>query len=252
MSLSPILVARPYSTQNSIVAKRHRHAQGLVVGISLGLMTFELDIERWAVPSGHAVWIPPGESHGGSSSTSVRGWNIYVDSEVSMPSQPKVIRASNLLQEAALRALEWPSGPTTPSQERVALVLLDEVRDTSVEARHRVPIPTDTGLAAIASAILADPADARSLSQWATKIQVSPRTVSRKFMSETGMTFTSWRQHARLVHSIDALGRGLPITSVAYDTGFSTASAYIALFRQKFGETPAQFRQRLESSGQQA
>lgn len=248
MPLPPLLVAQPYSAHIPIEAEQHCHSHGLVVGISLGLMTFDFAVERWTVPSGHAVWIPPGEAHGGSSSTGVRGWSLYVDSDVSMPLQPKVIRVSSLLQEAAARALEWPEGPTTASQERIALVVFDEVRETPVEGRNRVPMPNDAGLAAIANAILADPADPRSLAQWASKIQVSPRTVGRKFLSETGMTFTSWRQHARLIRSIDALGRGLPITSVAYDAGFATASAYIALFRRTFGETPAQFRQRLESS----
>jgi AraC-like DNA-binding protein len=34
------------------------------------------------------------------------------------------------------------------------------------------------------------------------------------------------------------------VTTIALDLGYSTASAFISLFRRTFGETPATYRQR--------
>ena len=41
------------------------------------------------------------------------------------------------------------------------------------------------------------------------------------------------------------LAAGASVTAVALDLGYATASAFIALFRRTFGETPASYRQRL-------
>jgi AraC-like DNA-binding protein len=99
----------------------------------------------------------------------------------------------------------------------------------------------------IARALIADPADARDLEAWARWAAVSSRTLSRRFVSETGFSFTAWRQRARLMRSLEMLAAGAPVTNIALDLGYSTASAFIGLFRRTFGETPAAYRMRLGS-----
>jgi AraC family transcriptional regulator len=54
-------------------------------------------------------------------------------------------------------------------------------------------------------------------------------------------------------HRIDAAQRMLKtedsIKAVAYATGFSSPSSFCYAFRQATGETPRQFRQRLQAAG---
>lgn len=74
---------------------------------------------------------------------------------------------------------------------------------------------------------------------------MSSRTLSRRFVLETGFNFTAWRQRARMMRSLEMLAAGVPVTAIALDLGYSTASAFIGLFRRTFGETPASYRARL-------
>jgi AraC-like DNA-binding protein len=85
----------------------------------------------------------------------------------------------------------------------------------------------------------------RDLERWAPWASVSTRTLSRRFVSETGFNFTAWRQRARLMRSLEMLAAGAPVTAVALDLGYSTSSAFIGLFKRTFGETPSAYRQRL-------
>ncbi|VEI64864.1 HTH-type transcriptional repressor of iron proteins A [Serratia fonticola] len=67
---------------------------------------------------------------------------------------------------------------------------------------------------------------------------LKPRTLSRRFMQETGMSFSRWRQQARVIRSLEALSAGMPVANVANECGYDNVSAYIAAFRQRFGITP--------------
>jgi AraC-like DNA-binding protein len=97
----------------------------------------------------------------------------------------------------------------------------------------------------VAQALIDDPADPRDLETWAAWAAVSSRTLSRRFVTETGFSFTAWRQRARLLRSLEMLAAGQPVSTIALDLGYATASAFIGLFRRVFNETPAAYRQRL-------
>ncbi len=108
-----------------------------------------------------------------------------------------------------------------------------------------LPLPSDERLVRIAQEYLKDPSSERDLEGWARWGAVSERTLSRRFVSETGFTFTAWRQRARLLRSLEVLATGSAVTNVAADLGYSTTSAFIGLFRKTFGETPATYRARM-------
>ena len=55
---------------------------------------------------------------------------------------------------------------------------------------------------------------ARCLEAWASWGHVSVRTITRRFILETGLTFTEWRQQANLLRALEMLAEGLPITTI--------------------------------------
>jgi AraC-like DNA-binding protein len=61
------------------------------------------------------------------------------------------------------------------------------------------------------------------------------------FMRETGCSFAQWRRQARLLHSLELLARGEKIIDVAYGSGYTSQSAFTAMFREHFGITPSDF-----------
>ena len=88
---------------------------------------------------------------------------------------------------------------------------------------------------------ISDLADNRRLEEWAADAGASARTVTRLFPQETGFSFTEWRQQARLMRALELLSAGQPVTAIAFELGYETVSAFIALFRRHFGVTPARY-----------
>lgn len=235
------------------VSQPHSHARGQLFGATRGLLTVGVADAVWLVPSSHAVWLPPHLQHWASSHGPFEGWGAYVVEPLcaTLPAAACTVRLSGLLREAVRRAAAWPlerHAPLRPDQGRVLDVILDEIRALPPEPLS-VPMPRDARLLRIAQALVADPASPRDLEQWAAWGALSARTLSRRFVLETGLTFSAWRQRARLMRALELLATGQPVGSVALDLGYATASAFIAAFRQSLGSTPSAFQQRLVGPG---
>ena len=105
-----------------------------------------------------------------------------------------------------------------------------------------VSLPTDRRAMRVAETILAAPGSGEALDDIATKCGASLRTIQRKFLNETGMPLSEWRQVARLMAAAALLLDGSSVTDAALEAGYSGVSAFIHAFRCKFGQTPSSFR----------
>jgi AraC-like DNA-binding protein len=233
----------------------HAHARGQLVSADRGLLSVDTGAFRSIVPAAYVVWLPPGLAHAVQSHGPFEGWSAYIDPAVcgSLPAQPGVFHASALLRAAIHRLAAWTSGPWTPRQARLAAVVLDELA-AMTPAPLTLPLPRDARLRRIAQALSDDPGCERRSDQWARWAGLSPRTLSRRFAQETGMSFTAWRTCLRVLCALPWLAEGAPVKRVAWDLGYSSVSAFIAAFRQVMGTTPAAYRRticRAEGSGDQ-
>jgi AraC-like DNA-binding protein len=70
---------------------------------------------------------------------------------------------------------------------------------------------------------------------------MSTRTLYRRFLKETGITFARWQQQARLLDAIRRLAEGASVTATALDLGYESTSAFSAMFRRSLGQTPRAF-----------
>jgi AraC-like DNA-binding protein len=68
--------------------------------------------------------------------------------------------------------------------------------------------------------------------------------LARLFERETGLSFARWRQQARLLRALELLALGEAVTGVALDLGYESLSAFISMFRQSLGTTPAKYFER--------
>ena len=73
---------------------------------------------------------------------------------------------------------------------------------------------------------------------------MSPRSFARHFLVETGLTFGAWQRQARLLRALELLGTEMSVGDVAFSLGYQSTSAFIAMFRQSFGSTPARYFER--------
>lgn len=223
----------------------HSHARGQLSGLRRGLLTMGTDAGAWVVPADHAVWLPPHYPHYGWTHGAVDGWSCYVAEAAcaTLPQRPRTIRTSALLREAVIRASEWQEQTLDEQQRRIAMVILDELRAAPIQP-FGLPMPRDSRLVLVANALLDDPGNRRGVDEWARWSGISERTLSRRFVAETGFTYTAWRQRARVIRALEMLAEGQAVTMVALDLGYDSVSAFIALFKRTLGVTPSAYFQR--------
>jgi len=246
----PRLVARAGIEPAGRVTPPHRHPEGQLFGATRGVLTVGTDAGLWVVPASHAVWVPPQHRHSLRSHGAFDGSSVYVSEGAcaDLPAQACAIRCTGLLRKAVARAASWDGDTLDIARQRIADLILDEIRAAPPEPPG-LPLPTDARLLRIARALLDDLADPRGLEAWATFGALSARTLSRRFAAETGFTFADWRQRARLMRAVQLLAEGASVTTIALDLGYDNVSAFIAMFRRHHGVTPARF---LESQSRPA
>jgi len=65
--------------------------------------------------------------------------------------------------------------------------------------------------------------------------------LTRRFEAGIGLPLRSWRRHLRVFRAIGLLDGGAPVTAVAMDLGYSSASAFIFASREERGSSPHAF-----------
>lgn len=221
----------------------HTHKRGQVFCVESGLIHVRTSHGSWLLPPHRAGWMPPDVPHKVSVSGAMSGWSVLTAPAVSgdLPAEPCVIAIGDLMLALVRRAVSWTAQERLePEQERVVAVLLDEIRRAPHEPLH-LPMPTDPRLLRIAKAILDRPDDDRTAEEWADWGALSPRTLRRLVLAETGLSFAQWRQQARLTHALEMLARGDPVAIVSDALGYATPSNFIAMFRRAFGDSPAHY-----------
>ncbi|WP_245396673.1 AraC family transcriptional regulator [Jiella sonneratiae] len=244
----PIIVAVLREQIERRQTPRHSHERGQLLGSLHGVISVGTDQGHWVVPPVNAIWLPPRLEHWLTSDGAFRGWSVYVarPSCEALPRSARVIGHSGLLHEAVLRAAAWTEGPLSPAQSHLASVILDEIASTPEEPLG-LPMPADPRLQRIARALADAPSEQRRMEEWAAWAGLAPRTLSRRFVLETGLTFSAWRRRCLLLRSVEMLIAGESVTAVAIDLGYETVSSFIELFRRQFGTTPGRYLKR--SSG---
>lgn len=111
------------------------------------------------------------------------------------------------------------------------------------EQQFSLPLPPGDGrIDAVTEALLADPADHRSLEEWARTLGVSDRTITRAFRQTTGLSFAQWRQLLRVHRALALLSEGFDVMTVSEALGYAQPSSFIAAFRRVMGTTPGHVR----------
>jgi len=223
------------------VIPSHFHDRDQLVYASRGVMTVRTSDGAWVVPTHRAVWIPAATSHTISMSGTVAMRTLYLKPKLakSLPRGCCVVNVSPLLRELILHACTAAASKNAIRRQRH---LIDSIVD-QLEAIQVVPLqlpnPSDPRAVRITAVLLADPSDNRPLTRLCKVAGASKRTVERLFQDDVGMTFGKWRQQLRLMHAMRLLAEGAKVTHAALESGYSTPSSFISMFKKNWGITPA-------------
>jgi AraC-like DNA-binding protein len=210
-----------------------------------GVLSVVTDGGTWMVPTDWGVWVPAGVVHEVRAPRGGRNRSLYVQAAAAasrgLPERCRVVIVPPLLRELILEfgrlpgdyAVDGPGG-------RMAEVILDRLGQLA-EQPLNLPWPRDPRAQTVARALEAEPGDNRPLEDWAREAGASARTLARLFLGDCGLTFGQWRQRLRLLSSLERLGAGEAVTTVALDLGYGSTSAFIAMFREALGVTPGAY-----------
>jgi AraC-like DNA-binding protein len=221
----------------------HAHPKAELILTMRGLVTCDVAKGRWMVPAQCALWIPPEMSHSVRTVGEVELYCLFLDPEVvsGLPSECCTIAVSPLLRELVIAASRLPMlyDPKGPAGSLVG-TMLNELATASVEYLH-LPMSSNTRLRKIADTFAVDPSDRATVVEWAQRVAMSERSLSRLIMRETGMTFGRWRQQFQIMVALERLVDGEPVKTVALDLGYESTGAFIAMFKRALGMSPGKY-----------
>ncbi|MGW1375075.1 AraC family transcriptional regulator [Streptomyces sp. NPDC002446] len=237
----PIAPTRTQTLATGAEIDPHRHDDHQIVYAGRGVLTVTTSKGTWVAPATRAIWVPAGTVHAHQAHGELELHLVGLpagDNPLGLE-EPTVLAVAPLLRELLLAYTRAPIDDS-PERARLRAVLLDQLRASLQQPLH-LPNPTAPQLRDLCDLLHTDPADPRTLSPLAKEVGASERTLSRLFRADLGMTFPQWRTQLRLHRALVLLVENTPVTTVAHRCGWSSASAFIDVFRRTFGHTPGAY-----------
>ncbi|MET3131705.1 AraC-like DNA-binding protein [Oxalobacteraceae bacterium GrIS 1.11] len=237
-----------YDAERTFASKAHPWGQ--LNYCASGVMELTVGGRRFLSPPQYAVWIPPGVAHEAQIRERVLYHSAYIDASLcgALPAQACALEMNGVLKAIlADFAGRNVTTPDTPAERRLAQVLLDQLQ-LAPHSNTYLPGSDDPMLAALLASLQQDLAGTQSLAHWAGRLHVTERTLARRCLRELGMSLGEWRQRQRFLAALALLEQGKSVQTIAHALGYSTASAFIAMFRRHAGTTPEQFRRDLRAA----
>ncbi len=252
--------ARPLRAKLRRLAARthvvpHRHPWAQVAMSATGVIRMTAGHGTYLVPPSRALWIPPGVEHAITvledaeirtlyvhpSARFLHGDGAPLPTPFEMWPECRVLEVSPLLRELMVHLDVAPGVAAAGERERrLGDLVLDELR-RAAPVRLGLALPADKRLRALCEAVIEDPLRHATLAGWASQAGASTRTLARLFRHELGTTFGEWRQQARLAQALALAASGRPMSHIATELGYASASAFSAMVRRTVGATPSRF-----------
>lgn len=221
----------------------HFHDRDQLVFASRGVMTVRTSVGAWVVPTQRAVWIPASVPHTITMSGRVAMRTLYFKPRPAkaLPRNCCVVNVSALLKELILHACAFPAlNKTIRAQRHLIAVIIDQLEMIPM-VPLQLPNPRDRRALRVAEILSSDPSDRRPLTHICKLAGASKRTIERLFQNDVGMSCGKWRQQLRLMQAMWLLAEGAKVTHAALESGYSTPSAFISMFRKALGTTPTMY-----------
>lgn len=225
----------------------HQHPRAQLIYAGKGVMRIETETGCWVVPPLRGVWVPAGTDHQVIMLGPVEMRTLYIrpDAAPNLPDYCCLLEVSPLLRALIFALLEEKVDYDQNGRGgMIAALALTELRFLKIPALH-LPLPQDTRLERLCRELIANPHATDTLEELADRYPTSSKTLARLFKRETGMSFSQWRQQARLVEALAQLSKGTPIARVADQLGYSSASAFSAMFKRVLAIEPRRYFERV-------
>jgi AraC-like DNA-binding protein len=226
----------------------HSHRKGQLVFSLGGGVTCRVPSGLWMAPPHCAVWVPSGMPHSNLATANARIFFVYIEpGAVDLPDQCRTLSISPLLRELIVELADRVEDDEARGA-LLARVLTTELPRMPVQRLH-LPLSSEPRLKRIAAALADDPADRRTLTEWAERVALSESNLARLVVRETGLTFGRWRQQLHLIVAMRELASGVSVQQVSADLGYESVTAFITMFKKALGKPPAKYLSSVAQNG---
>lgn len=188
-----------------------------------------------------AIWIPPGVEHEWYVPQNAIDRAIFVHTSAVADRERfcrlHMVEVSPLLRELLFSITDAPVDFSSEKGQRMGKVLLDCFEDAPL-ASSPLNMPHSHRLVELCAQAVLEPGSPVSYKDWSEILHVSPKTLARMFLRETGMSMGQWVKLMRLLHAQQKIEKGASVTEAALDSGYTSVSAFIHAFKKNFGSTP--------------
>jgi AraC-like DNA-binding protein len=218
----------------------HAHAEGRFILVETGMCHLYTEVGAWMIPARRVAWVPPRLRHTSGSSGGGTGCVLIPPVGLQgLPDSVCVLRASKLMTASLQRLAQLMPGDG-PMRHLLWNVVAAEMTQAPPE-QLEIPMPTGARLLKAAQSVLTRPTAAASVDKLAACAGLSRRSFTRRFRSQTGLSYSRWKRAVVAQHALELIATGHKVSSVAFDVGYESVSAFIAMFRRQYGESPRQF-----------
>ncbi|WP_111309175.1 AraC family transcriptional regulator [Confluentibacter sediminis] len=239
---------RPVTTysetiQNAKCANSHAHPRAQLISCDTGIMEVVTKNNIWIVNALQSTWIASNEEHQVYFPNNVKVVTAFIDESKlgNLPKDSFAFETSAFLK-SLLEKITSFSNPSmyTEQQHRIVDVFLDELSNLKPSTTF-LPTSQDQRIKLILDALMNDLSSKHTIDYYANQSFVSPRTLSRLFNKELGMSFGDWKMRLKLMEAVKQLGEKKSVKEIAFDLGYENVSSFIATFKKHFGKTPTNY-----------
>lgn len=236
------VVARRLSYPKGFRIAAHSHDRAQFLYAASGTMAVRTPRRAWLIPPSRALWIPAHTQHEITTQGPLEMRTLYIDAaaDIGCASECVALGVTPLLHELIIRLASLDPGDGSETAELLRRLLMAEIRQLPT-CGLGLPLPQSADLLALCERVVAELAEGHSCTDAARDMQLSARTLYRRFLRETDITFARWKQQATLLEALRRLSAGQPVTTVALDLGYESPSAFSAMFRRALGRAPRAF-----------
>ncbi len=216
-----------------------------------GTMRLEIGSRYLYLHPTKAAWVPAGTDVHIDIPSSITCCSILFEPQFFSEQHPsfQTIDLNPLMRNMILHCRRW--GPDHLDPDNTAQTFFSSLASVILE---RMDTPTTDWIPRGNTALVSRAIDltierytqALEISMVANSVATSERTLSRRMVDETGMTWASLLRRIRIIQARELLSTtDAQITSIAGDVGYTSQSAFNKAFKAETGLTPREFRARL-------
>ena len=221
----------------------HAHDFGQLISAASGSMYVGTPGHVMLLSPAMTLWIPPHVEHWMryGANNEMRYVDVNQEEARKIGATCRIMEMTPLM--SALMSSTVPSSDPGRANDHTES-LLDLLRHELIAARDvplSIAMPQDKRIRQVAKAALINPGIITSIDAWLAHAPASRKTIERLFVAETGMPPSRWLRYARVLHAISKLAAGEKVSSVAFDMGYGSSSAFSYMFRRILGCSPRDF-----------